>query len=465
MKNTIHAALVATIVAAPLTLSAQTTTSTASTGSTTAPAVEEAPKEVTTSAKPAEPSSDAAKATERVLATADQAIPREFVIYENAAIDAFLKPVLQLSSTLVGFDPQLSNDSDVSGRLSTLLIARFGLEGRITTGVTFRSVFERNAGFNLARGPVGTSIWEGTASLQARESYIKLERWGLSIAGGIVPDPASLDFTSVNAMDMFGMDPYTRDPLLFTGANQGQGFLVRYSRWNAALGFAFTAGNPLVSSTSLAFGGNVSALGTLFQVPLRATTSGVPGSEIQMAVFGPSLTYEHEYFDVKLAAQFYDVDVDLLSQTDANLAGLNLRGTVQLKSPVYRVAGWPMSMRLFGSLSMRTNEQFASVTDLTTKLDDEYSATTFGAGADLDWGDLSVGGMYYQFKGTNPSATDTAPDVESTLGYVNVGASYWIWQHTVAAGVRFAMSTEDNSETSVTTRDTKSVIGSLRLVL
>jgi len=390
----------------------------------------------------------------RVMASTDTEVPRAFVLYENKEIGAFIKPVLQLSSTVVGYIPKRAGDTgSLSGRTSTLVLARFGVEGKVTDWISFRSVFERNIGFSLARnGPVGTSVWEGTASLQARENYIRLERWGFELTGGIVPDPASIDFISYNTLDLFGMDPYVRDPLLVSGFNQGQGLLLRYSRWGATAGLAFTGGNPLTSSSSFGFGGAVSSLGTLFSAPLRALASGLPGSDIHVLLFSPSISYAHKYFDIKMAAQFYRVDIDLTNDEDPTLTGQNLRATAQAKL-------LDNMLRVFASFSVRGNKQI-SVTDVTMRLENDFSAMVIGAGAEFDYKDFSVGGQYYWVR--------TEATVDSALfnQYVNIGASYWLWERSVAAGFRWAHSRVDAEDENIPNLiDTHSLIGSLRLVL
>lgn len=401
--------------------------------------------EVSAASRPSQP---------RVLATADQPVQRAFVMYENREIGAFIKPVLQLSSTLVRFIPFRAGDNDtLSGRTSTLVLARFGVEGKIADWISFRSVFERNIGFSLARnGPVGTSVWEGTASLQARENYIRLKRWGFELSGGIVPDPASVDFISDNTLDLFGMDPYVRDPLLVSGFNQGQGFLLRYSRWGATLGLAFTGGNPLTSSSSFGFGGQVSALGTLFSAPVRAIASGVPGSDIQLMLFSPSLTYENRWFDVKVALQIYDVDIDLTQEDDRALSGYNVRATAQVK-PLKDM------LRIFVSGALRSNQQIV-ITDVTMQLDNDFSAAVFAAGLDFDYGDFSIGGQYYWIR------TEATEANALFNQYINVGATYWLWERSVSAGVRWAHSRIDSeNEDLPNLTDTHSVIGSLRILL
>ncbi len=399
---------------------------------------------------------------DRVLGTADQAVPKSFVIYENPEVGAFIKPVLQMSAATVGYFPDRDNDNELSGRTSTLLLARIGVEGQITDWIHFRSVFERNIGFSLARnGPVGTSIWEGTGSFQARENYIRLERWGFSLTGGIVPDPASIDYVSDVSLDLFGMDPYVRDPLLVSGFNQGQGFLLRYKRWGLTAGIGVTAGNPLVSTLSFGFGGNVSSLGTLFTAPLRALANGIPGSDIHMVTYSPSLMFESDYVDVKLAAQFYNVNVDLTNADTVDLTGYNLRSTVQFKiNQEVRVFGFKLfdSSRVFGTYAYRRNQQL-DVPDLTTQLDDDFEGMVVAAGADFTRGHLVIGGQWYWLR------QEATPDNALFTNFINAGAMYWIWERSVSVGVRWAFNDVESENDSIATLQTHSVIGSLRLLL
>ena len=390
--------------------------------------------------------------SQRILGTSDQPVPRNFVLYENEEVGAFIKPVVQLSASVVGYMPDRDADEQLSGRTSTLLLARFGMEGQITDWIHFRSVFERNVGFSLARnGPVGTSVWEGTGSFQARENYIRLQRWGFSLTGGILPDPASIDFVSEVTLDLFGMDPYVRDPLLVSGFNQGQGFLLRYSRWGFTAGFGVTAGNPLVSSLAFGFGGNVSALGTLFSAPLRALANGIPGSDIHMVVLSPSLTFESEYFDIKLAGQFYDVDVDLTNDETAGLFGYNLRSTLQVKL-------FGEMIRVFQTFALRENEQLA-IPDLTTRLDQDFQAMVVAAGLELNWQDLTVGGQWYWIR------QEAAENTAFTTNYVSAGAMYWLHERSVSVGLRWSFNDVETEAENVATLQTHSLVGSLRLAI
>lgn len=371
---------------------------------------------------------DADEAATRTLSTAALPARPAFTFWRDG--DDFIKPVIQLGAMAVGYFPGSETTDTLAARVSTLALARFGLEGQLFGFLTFRSVFERNFGFSLARnGPVGTSVWEGTASLQARENYIRLSRWGLSLTGGIFPDPATVDFISTNVLDSFGMDPYVRDPLLVTGFAQGQGVMLRYGWEMLDFGLSYTGGNPLTTSLAFGFGGDVSSLGTLFSAPLRALSNGIPGSDIHLNVITPSATLRTDIVEVRAAAQFYTVDVDVTSDTDQNLTGYNLRGTAQVNIV-------PNNLRAFGSVSYRRNQQLA-IPDLTMR-SNEYEGVALGGGADFTYDRFSLGGQYYYLR------SEINPNSVLENHYINVGATVWLEEPYVSVSLRWARSMADN---------------------
>ena len=353
---------------------------------------------------------DQAEAATRTLSTTALPARPAFTFWRDG--DDFIKPVIQLSAMLVGYLPHSDTTDGLAARVSTLALARFGLEGQLFGFLTFRSVFERNFGFSLARnGPVGTSVWEGTASLQARENYLRLSKWGLSLTGGIFPDPASLDFISTNVLDGFGMDPYVRDPLLVSGFAQGQGVMLRYGWEWLDFGLSYTGGNPLTTSLAFGFGGDVSSLGTLFTAPLRALSNGIPGSDIHLNTITPSFTFSHEIVDLRLAAQLYFVDVDVTTDADASLFGYNLRATAQVK-----LLG--EMLRVNGTFAYRRNEQLA-IPDVTMRAGD-YEGFVGAGGVDFTYEIFSVGAQYYFL-------TSTLTEMSSlTNHYINVAATLWL---------------------------------------
>lgn len=416
----------------------------ASTTSTDEPVVEPA-REVRLPDEP--PSAD--EATQRTLSTTQLATHPTFTFWRDG--DSFIKPVIQIGASVVGYLPQSETTDTLANRVSTLALARFGLEGQLFGFVTFRSVFERNLGFSLSRnGPVGTSVWEGNASLQARENYVRLSQWGFALTGGIFPDPASLDFISVNTLDQFGMDPYVRDPLLVSGFGQGQGVMLRYGWEMLDFGVSYTAGNPLTTSLAFGFGGDVSSLGTLFTAPLRALSNGIPGSEIQLTTVSPSFTLHTDLVELRAAAQFYMVDPDVTTTTDANLEGYNLRASGQVN-----LLG--NMLHVFGSFAYRHNQQIA-VPDVTTYAND-YEGFVGAGGFDFNYDRFSVGGQYYHLE------SKTSDTVSATNHYINVGATYWLEPPYVAIGFRWARSMADSEPTPPRLTTTDSLILSLRLLI
>ena len=131
-------------------------------------------------------------------------------------------PYLQLAGGLWVERSIESANEGKENRITTVAITRFGFEGKLGPYVTFRSEFEKNIGAH------GSGIWEGTGSFSVRDQQLKLARWGFSIAGGIVLDEASVDFISLNIGDLLYADKYTRNPLLYSGFNRGQGLVATY---------------------------------------------------------------------------------------------------------------------------------------------------------------------------------------------------------------------------------------------
>ncbi|MBO6940008.1 MAG: hypothetical protein JJ863_33870 [Deltaproteobacteria bacterium] len=392
---------------------------------------------------------DGATAAGRALATVGDAPPTTFAFWRDG--DQFIKPVLQIGALLVGYFPHSDVNEDLAMRVSTLALARFGFEGQLFGFLTFRSVFERNLGYSLARnGPVGTSVWEGTASLQARENYLRIAKWGVSLTGGIFPDPASLDFVSANVLDAFGMDPYVRDPLLVSGFGQGQGVMLRYGWKMLDFGVSFTGGNPLTTSLAFGFGGDVSALGTLFSAPLRALSNGIPGSDIQLYTLSPSATLDLDVFEMKVAAQLYNVDIDVAGGEDERLRGYNLRATAKVK-PIEELS-------IFGSFAYRQNQQLA-IPDVTMLRPDDYEGYVAAGGADFNWGAFSVGGMYYYIRATFSETT------QFTNHYINFGATYWLHQPNVAVSLRWGRSMASAEPMEPRLKATDSLILSMRLLI
>lgn len=391
---------------------------------------------------------------DRVLSTVEDEAQPSFVFWESERFNSFIKPMIQVSSSLVGYFPNSSTNPDLANRASTLLLVRLGFEGQLFRYITFRVGFERNIGFSLARnGPVGTGVWEGTASMQSLENYVQLSRWGVSLTGGIFLDPPSLDYISENILGLLGKDPYVREPLLMSGMNQGQGVRLSYTWRGLSVGFSYTGGNPLTSSLAYGFGGDVTASGSLYRAPLRDFTLGFPGSNIHMNVLSPSVSFENDFIGIRAAAQIYFVDADVTIEDDLSLFGYNFRGSMQ----VVLLDGM---LRFFAGGSYRQNQQLA-IPDLTTYRPDAFKGFVVSGGFDFSYRDFSIGGNYF-FVWNTPSTRNT-----TTTHYVNVGATYWFFRPYVSIGLRWGRSMQRRESTTAdpTSVDTDSAILSLRLLI
>lgn len=360
----------------------------------------------------------------RVLTTATEEVRPGFLVWEDERFGARIKPIVQVATGLVLYVPYSSTNPDLAMRASTLLLSRFGIEGELFDFIAFRVAFERNVGFSLARGgPIGTSVWEGTASMQSVENWVRLQRWGLALTGGVIVDPASVDYISANVLDFLGKDPYIRDPLLVSGFNQGQGVMLRYTWRGLSVGVSYTGGNPLTSSLSFGFGGNVGSSGSLYSTPLRAFSNGLPGSDVQMNVVSPSVSFENDMVGVRVTGQFYFIDVDATSEDDRSLFGYNLRATAQLTV-------FDGMLRFFAGGAYRQNEQL-DIPDLTTYRDEAYQGWVVDGGLDFTWGPFSIGGTYYYLR-SEPSSLSTI-----STHYINVGATYWLVPTHASVGLRW----------------------------
>lgn len=420
----------------------------------------------------------------RVISTAADPVPPKFKIWENHELNGFIKPVIQISSSLVLYRPiTVRTNVEYTERLSTLLLSRIGFEGTLFGFLDFRTVFERNLGFAISpNGPTGTSVWEGNASWQARESYLRLRYRGLSLTAGIAPDPNTVDYISDNILDSFGMDPFVRDPLLASGFSQGQTIILQYQPADTTqalgvvkglkFGLGLTSGNPLISSLSVGFGGEINRLGSIFDNPRRAISNGVPGSNIQMTVFTPGLSYERSFrrlsLGIKAAAQWFWVDPDITQKEDAQLRGTNYRSTAFISI-------FDNNLRLFGGFSVRENDN-ADLDNVEQLSDSTFYSTVQSAGLDLSLRFLNtqilrnfgIGANYYRvYRQLAENFQNTGEADDFTFHYINIGLTYPLYPGVLFSSVRFsrfiADATQESSQPLIT--NANNVIVALRLVI
>ncbi|MBM7113603.1 hypothetical protein [Archangium primigenium] len=387
--------------------------------------------------KPARP--DAASSQDPdalVLATPPPATRPLFALGSDTY---FISPVLSIAGGFQSEHLLVNPLPEKEGRLTTVALSRFGAQGRLGPYVTFHSEFERNLRSH------GSGIWEGTASLSVRDQMLRLQRWGATVEVGIVLDPASVDFFSAHMGDLLLADKYTRDPLLYSGFSRGQGAQVRYSRWGFTAGLSFTEANPLSTSASFMVGGAFGGNSRFWERPLGTFRNGQPDDDLHFRVVAPSLSYEHAAFEAKAMAQVFRINYQTNSQQDPPLNGYNLRGNFKLKLKGL-IPALPFEVTPFVNVARVRNEVLNSATGYAnTLLETPFEALTVSGGLDVFLhGRSGVGVHVARVADETPSfvpATGSAPQSEprlaTTTTYVNVGATWWMFDQ-IALGARVA---------------------------
>ncbi|MBI5543736.1 MAG: hypothetical protein HY901_07615 [Deltaproteobacteria bacterium] len=339
--------------------------------------------------------------------------PPAWAMYYNLETGTYVKPILGISG---GLNLELPRNKKPDGtaepleRVTTALaLAIVGVEGRLHDWATLHLEFRRDA------GNYGTSVWEGTVSITSLDNYLRLEHWGFKLAGGIVSDPASMDFFSVHMTDLFMADSLSRTPLLYSGYNRGQGLLAQYE-WNGlTAGLFFSAGSPLSTTLSYAFGGNVSGVGSLITVPGRGMENGNPAPGFEFDALCPSLSFDSSHFSARANVQLHWVNLNNRSEEDVGLRGELYRFGVKGKV-------WQDRIQPFFNLAYRRNDMIDQNTVDPTTLDPKsFQSMVVSGGIDLNLLGASGVGANYAYVRRKQGALDT-----SEWHYLNFGATYWL---------------------------------------
>ena len=355
----------------------------------------------------------------------------------------YVKPILAIAGGLHVENLIQTLNRNRESRATTLALTRFGFEGKLGEYVTFRSEFERNIRAH------GSGIWEGTASLSVRDQIIRLQRWGATVEAGIILDPASVDFLSTHMADTLLADKYTRDPLLYSGFNRGQGVQAQYTRWGLTAGLSYTEANPLSSSASFMVGGSFGGNSRFWERPLGNFRNGQPDDDIHFRVVSPSLTYNHPWFEAKAMAQVFNINYQANSKEDPALQGYNARGNVKLKLKGM-VPSLPVEVTPFFNVSRVENDVVNSASGYGNQLlATRFNALTLSSGMDIFLsGRSGVGFMFTRVADKTPSfipptgSTSASEPVLSTdISFLNVGATWWMFDQ-VALGARVATFTK-----------------------
>jgi hypothetical protein len=338
-----------------------------------------------------------------------------------------------LASAGLKFDaPKGRPEESKQNRMSTFAMGRLGLKLTWNELVSAESEFMASGGTSLH----GTSAYEGQAALQVRQQVIRLHRGPWRIEAGRFIDEASVDYFSAHVAETFLQDTATRDPLLFSGFNLGNGVrgeLELMPGLRAAI--TFNAGNPISTTSSLLIGGSYPPFERFYTQPYQSVSqvpNQFPDDTFHIMVLAPSLMLDTTYVDARAEVQGFDVNTNTNKEEDDHIRGYNARGSVRLKLGDGLVIP-------FASVAYTRNDTLI-VTDLSKRAADRYQAVNVGGGVDLDVArrfkciyDCADGiGIQYQ-----QVQYQIGEGLVTTNRYANLGATVWIAPN-VSLGARLA---------------------------
>lgn len=343
-------------------------------------------------------------------------------------------------------------DVKTSGQNPTVAVSRLGLRGGVGEYITFASEFEAALG-----GPLGygSSVWEGQAALAIRDQYVRYTRAGISVAAGRIADPASYDYVSAHLGDLLYSDLYTRDPLLYSGADRGNGLFASYAVTpNVTLVGTFHSTNPTGITGTLAIGGKLQPFDRPFYLAAAQvgnSQNNLPDQNLHIYFGSPGVLFHSEHFDAKAEVQMYSLDTQESIDDDQTIRGYNLRLGARGRIPT-RLG----QLSPFANVSRNKNE-ILDPTDSKYRLPELFKSYTFSVGTDLDITKKSGVGVSYAMVDTRE------PDQHVREHYLNLGTSYWI-EDSFAIGVRGSIFAQQISGETMTT-GSRSVFVTARLVL
>ncbi len=311
----------------------------------------------------------------------------------------------------------------------TVALSRFGVRGRVGEHVTFASELEAGLG-----GPLGygASVWEGQAHLAVRDQWVQYARSGVGVSFGRITDLATIDYVSAHVADLLLADLYTREPLLYSGANRGNGVMVRYRLMpELEMGLALHSTNPTGITGTLLIGGKLTPYPRPFYLAaaqVGRSEFSLPDHNLHIYMATPSVTYVDPLFELKAAAQLYSLDTQMNRSRDEPINGYNFRISLRLKLMEGRLAP-------FLNASRNENEMLEPM-DATIKLVETFRVYTVSGGVDYAIAGQNGVGVQYA------SVHQDEAGAKITEHYINVGGTYWL-EEGLSIGARLGWYIED----------------------
>lgn len=314
-------------------------------------------------------------------------------------------------------------------RMSTIMLADFGVRGTIGDFVSFESELMANGGTSLH----GTSAFEGQAAMQVRGQLVRVTFDPFLLEVGRVVDEASVDFLSAHVGDALFQDAATRDPLLYTGYNLGNGVRATVEVLpKLRFGVAFNAGNPVSTTGSLMIGGSFPPFDRFYYQPWQAVGKGAnhyPDDTFHIMMLTPSFLYDGDVVQARAAFQAFVVDTDTTKTSDDNIRGFNARANVRVKT-------FDDLLVAFVNGSFTQNDT-VDPTNVNHRVADKYRGIGTGGGLDVNVAHRfraradGIGAQYEKIQYQVGSGPVTRID------YLNVGATLWAFE-ALAIGARYA---------------------------
>jgi hypothetical protein len=344
-----------------------------------------------------------------------QAAPGNAPALVTGTLGKVMTPYIVIAGGLRFESLQLREGQSTQSRyMVTTALSRFGVRGRVGERVTFASELEAGMGGPLGNG---ASVWEGQAHITVRDQWVQYANGGVSATFGRITDLATLDFVSAHVTDLLLADQYTRDPLLYSGANRGNGVMVRYRPMpELDMGLAVHSTNPTGITGTVLIGGQLFPFDRPFYLAAaqvgRSETS-LPDQNLQLYMATPSVTYSDPTFEAKAAAQVYALDTRIATADDQRIFGYNFRASLRLKLLDGQLAP-------FVNASRNENEMLEAM-DATLKRVETFTVYTVTGGLDYAIaGPNGVGVQYAVIRQDEPGVNRIRDH------YINVGGTYWL---------------------------------------
>jgi hypothetical protein len=343
-------------------------------------------------------------------------------------------------------------DVDRGAQNPTVAVSRLGVRGGVGEHITYASEFEAALG-----GPLGygASVWEGQAALAVRDQFVRYSRAGFTIAAGRIADPASFDYVSAHVGDLLLTDLYTRDALLYSGADRGNGIYGSYDLGeHVTAGLTFHSTNPTGITGTLIIGGKLQPFDRPFYLASAAVgnnQNNLPDQNLHIYFGSPSVRVRFKNFEAQTEAQLYTLDTQQAIDEDQTIRGYNLR----LGGRAWTDVG-AGKLSAHVNISRNRNEILDPI-DSKYRLPDLFRSYTFSTGIDFDYQRKNGIGFQYAIADTRE------PDMHVRLHYLNLGTTYWI-EDSLAIGVRGSVYAQQISGETMTT-GSRSLFVTARLLL